>query len=161
MSPPTVTVDVQGTADPVGGVAVTFDVVFSEAVVGFDGTRSICPGRPRNPGGDSYWYRACLHRYGYRHDGRWYYRGRNRRWGCHRPGWKSERSVDQRKNSVNYIHSGIVQLSSATFTETELNAPMAVITVTRTDGSSGPLSVDYATGGGTARPGATNDYLSS
>ena len=54
---------------------------------------------------------------------------------------------------------GTIEFSSATFNGDE--GTMATITATRTGGTGGAVSVDYATGGGTATPGTcgTDDYV--
>jgi subtilisin-like proprotein convertase family protein len=56
---------------------------------------------------------------------------------------------------------GTIQFSSTTYSGNE--GTMATITATRTAGNSGVVSVDYATGGGTATPGTcgTDDYVAA
>ncbi len=54
------------------------------------------------------------------------------------------------------VHSGTLQFSAAGYTVNE-NAGTATITVTRTDGSEGAASVDYATSDGTAK--TVEDYI--
>ena len=61
----------------------------------------------------------------------------------------------------NTVSHGVIGFSSPTYTVDE-NAGTATITLTRTNGSSGVVHVNYATiSGGTAVPGSTNDYLST
>ena len=55
--------------------------------------------------------------------------------------------------------SGILQLNSTTYNVTEGTDPTVTITVTRTNGSSGAVSVDYATSDGTATD--PSDYTSA
>ena len=59
-------------------------------------------------------------------------------------------------NSVTYLHAGSVQFSAPTYAVDESGSPVLGVTVTRTAGSEGAVSVDYAVTGGTATPGA--DY---
>jgi uncharacterized delta-60 repeat protein len=58
----------------------------------------------------------------------------------------------------NSVAAGIFGFSVTNFFVNE-NATNAVILVTRTNGSTGPVSVQYLTTPGTALPGATNDYI--
>jgi uncharacterized repeat protein (TIGR01451 family)/uncharacterized delta-60 repeat protein len=61
----------------------------------------------------------------------------------------------------NSVAHGAIGFSSPTYAVDE-NAGTATITLTRTNGSSGLATVQYATvAGGTAQPGSTNDYLST
>jgi uncharacterized delta-60 repeat protein/uncharacterized repeat protein (TIGR01451 family) len=54
--------------------------------------------------------------------------------------------------------NGVIGFSSANYTVNE-NGANATITVTRTNGSAGLVTVQYATSNGTAIAGTTNDYL--
>ena len=62
--------------------------------------------------------------------------------------------------SVAYVRSGVLEFSSATYDVDETGSPILTVTVRRTNGSEGPLSVHYSTGGGTALPN-TNYVLAS
>ena len=54
-------------------------------------------------------------------------------------------------NTVTYIHSGTVQFSSSTYSNTEQFGPTQTITVTRVGGSDGALDVNF-----TVTPGSMN-----
>jgi hypothetical protein len=58
--------------------------------------------------------------------------------------------------TVTYIHSGSVHFAQPTYSIAEDGSPTLTVTVSRTDGSEGVLSVDYATADGTALAGT--DY---
>ena len=58
----------------------------------------------------------------------------------------------------NKTFNGVIGFGSATYTVNE-NGTNAIITVTRTNGSAGLVTVQYATSNGTAIAGTTNDYL--
>jgi hypothetical protein len=64
---------------------------------------------------------------------------------------------------ITYVHSGVLQFSQPTFSVTEIGNTQATATVTRTSGSEGILSVDYATADGTGANGAVagTDYTST
>jgi len=62
----------------------------------------------------------------------------------------------------NDFSPGTLNFASPTFGVTEgSNTVLALVTVVRTNGTTGVISVDYVTRDGTARAGATNDYLFS
>ena len=63
--------------------------------------------------------------------------------------------------TMNAPSPGTVQLNPAAYTPSE--GVVQTVTVTRTSGTAGAVSVDYATGGGTATPGTcgTDDYVAA
>ncbi|HEX3150139.1 MAG TPA: Calx-beta domain-containing protein [Gemmataceae bacterium] len=157
---PTVTLTQHGTPGPVGGTAVTFDVVFSEPVVGFgdniadvDLTGTTAPGATANVTGSGTNYTITVS--GMTGDGT--VQVAIPAGACTDPAGNVN-SASSAPVAVPFTYSGTIQFASATYSQTEHNSPTITITVQRVGGSSGPLSVDYATNGGTATPGATKDY---
>ena len=138
--------------DPTGGTSITFDVQFSEPVVGFnsssiDLSASTAPGSllaTVSGSGPTYTITVT---------------GMT-------AGGTVVASIDggvvtdlagngntaSNSASVTYIHSGVLEFSSATYDVNEAGAPTLTVTVRRIGGAEGPLSVHYATGGGTALP---------
>jgi parallel beta-helix repeat protein len=159
---PTVTIDPTIVAPAVGGTSVSFDVVFSEAVVGltgasFDTTGSTATGTLTvNVTGTGPAYVVTV------------------------TGMTSGGTVvlnladgavtDPAGNdvvgdnsSVTFVNTGTLQFSAPTYSITEQGSPTLTVTVTRVVGAGtaeGSLSVDYATVvGGTATAGA--DYTAA
>ncbi len=139
-------------SNPGGGQSVAFTVLFSEPVVGFDASKvnlssSTAPGAliaAVSGSGQAYTVIAT---------------GMT-------AGGTVVASIDASKvndlagngntasnsASVSYIHSGVLEFSSATYDIDEAGAPTLTVTVRRIGGVEDPLSVQYATGGGTAVP---------
>ncbi len=158
--PPTVIINQTGTADPVGGLSVSFDVLFSEPVFGFDAsdidlTGTNAPGATAHVSGTGPAYTVTVD--GMTDSGLVV---------ASIPGGavtdiggnfnNPSTSTD---NSVTYIRSGTLQFSLADYATTELNGPTVTVTVTRVGGDEGPLSVDYATSDGSATAGS--DYTAT
>lgn len=155
-APPTVTVNqAAAQADPAGGTSVTFDVVFNEPVTGFTGSDVSFAGSSA-PGtlsaavsgtGPAYTVTVTGMTAG----------------GTVVASIPAGQVTDiagnasvastSTDNSVTFVRSGTVQFSAPTYAISEQGAPTLTVTVTRTDGSEGPLSVDYATADGTALAG--------
>lgn len=153
---PTVAIDqASGQGDPGGGVSVTFDVVFSEAVTGFTGadidfTGSTAPGSlGATVSGSGAAYTVTVT-------------------GMTAGGLivasipaatvtdlagNDNLASTSTDNSVNFILSGTVQFDSATYVVNEVGTPSLLVTVTRVGGTEGPLSVNYTTVDGTAIAG--------
>jgi hypothetical protein len=158
-APPTVTINQASTqGDPGGGLSVSFDVVFSEPVVGFNGSKvdlsaSTAPGTlvATVTGAGPVYTVTVTGMTG---------------------GGTVVASIDAgvvtdlaenlnlgstfTDNSVTYVHSGVIHLSAASYSISEVGAPQLTITVQRTDGSDGALDIHYSTADGTAVAGT--DY---
>ena len=130
---PTVAIT-SGTGGPVGGPAVSFDVVFSEPVVGFDDSKvnwSAPAGAVIEVSGDGPAYTVTVS-------------------GMTAGGIVAVRvdagtvadaagnpNDDSNEASVTYVHSGTVKFSTATYDVEETGAPTLTVTVTRTGGAEG------------------------
>ena len=158
-SPPTVTINQSaGQPDPTATPSIKFDVVFSKPVVGFDGSKvnlgaSTAVGNliaAVTGSGPAYTVTVtgmtaggsviASISAGVVDDG---------------SGNLNQASTST-DNTITYVASGVVQFSAPTYSINQNGSPTLTVHVTRTGGTEGPLSVNYATGGGTAVPGT--DY---
>jgi hypothetical protein len=154
------TLTIEGNGDPAGGSSVKFDVVFSEAVTGFDGTDIDFTGTTA-PGtlvatvtgtGPAFTVTVT----GMTGAGQVVASVPANKVTDLAGNFNSASTSND--NSVTYIHSGTLQFSAPTYSVSEQFGPIATITVTRTGGSDGDISVGYNTSNGTATAGATGDY---
>lgn len=154
-------VTITGVADPQGGTSATFNVLFSEAVSGF--TASDITISPSSTAGGT--LVASIS-------------GAGPAYTVTVTGMTTSGTVvisigagtvtDLAGNAnnasntatVNYVHSGTLAFSVAGASVSEHNDPLVTIEVDRIGGSDGALSVNYATGGGTAVPGTNYDSTS-
>jgi hypothetical protein len=156
--PPTVTVTpAAGQGATVGGTSVVFDVAFSEPVVGF--TAASLDTTDTNAAGATFTVTDS---------------GDHTNFTVTASGMTGGGTIDvtvdagvvtdpagnsnigSNTGSVNYLHSGSIQFSAPKYAINEQGSPILIVHVTRTGGSDGPLTVNYATSDGTAVAGT--DY---
>lgn len=142
-------------AGTVGGNSVTFDVLFSETVNGFDSSKvdltgTTAPGATATVSGTGPAYTVTIS--GMTAGGTIATRINN--------GVVTDLAGNTNQPagpaSVSYINSGTVQFSAPEYSIDEQGSPILTVTVTRTGGAEGPLSVNYSTVDGTAVLGS--DY---
>ena len=156
--PPTVTVDQLGGLDPVYGSIVQFDVVFSEEVVGFDGSQLSFTGSTATGSfttsisgtGPAYLVTVS----GFTAGGTVI--ASILAGNVADTAGNTNMASTSTDDTITLINSGTVQFSAPTYLVLE-NVATKTITVTRVGGTEGVLTVDYAITGGSAINGGV-DY---